>query len=81
MARTRRATGRTVKPFDATTKYLVERDPAAWLTYVGLRPSGPATIVESNVSTVVAEVDKVIRVEGLTPWLVQLEFQSSSDAC
>lgn len=79
MPRQRRSAGRGVKPFDATTKYLLERDPAAWLAYVGLRPSGPVTVVDSDVSTVVAEADKVIRVSGARTWLAHLEFQSGVD--
>jgi predicted transposase YdaD len=36
-------------------------------------------VVDSDVSTVVAEADKVIRVEGPRPWLVHVEFQSGAD--
>jgi predicted transposase YdaD len=80
--RPRRATRtrtRGGKPFDATTKYLLERDPAAWLAYVGVEPTGPAAVVDSDVSTLAADVDKAIRVAGRRPWLVHLEFQSGPD--
>jgi hypothetical protein len=77
--RRRRVAERAVKPFDATTKYLLELDPAAWLACVGLPRSGPVTVVDSDVSTVVAAVDKVIRVDDPTPWLVHVEFQASHD--
>lgn len=70
---------RAVKPFNATTKYLLELDPVAWLRYVRLPGTGPASVMNSDVSTVVAETDKVIRVAGPSPWLAHLELQSSRD--
>ncbi|MGE3912527.1 MAG: hypothetical protein AB7K36_24410 [Chloroflexota bacterium] len=36
--------------------------------------------IESDVGTVLAEVDKVLRVDGPTPWLAHLELQASRDA-
>ena len=75
----RRVGERAVKPFDATTKYLLELDPGAWLRYVGLPRAGPASVVNSDVSTVVAETDKVIRVDEPMPWLAHLELQSGRD--
>jgi hypothetical protein len=61
------------------TRYLLERDPAAWLAYAGLRPDGPAAVVDSDVSTIAAQADKVVRVGAAVPWLAHVEFQSSSD--
>ncbi len=80
MPRRRPASRGNVKPFDATTKFLVERDPNAWLAYAGLRATGPVTIIDSDVSTIAADVDKVVRVDHPTPWLVHLELQASHDA-
>lgn len=68
------------KPFDATTKYLVESNPGAWLAYLGLPASGPASVVNPELSTIAAEADHVLRVEGPSPWLLHLEFQASHDA-
>ncbi|MBA2449598.1 MAG: hypothetical protein H0V51_16380 [Chloroflexi bacterium] len=79
MPRRRRASKRIVKPFDATTKYLLELDPAAWLDYVGLPSAGPMAVVDSDVATITAEADKVIRVDAPTPWLVHIELQASHD--
>jgi hypothetical protein len=67
------------KPFDVTTKQLVEIDPAAWVAYVGLHQD-PARIIDADLSTVAVEADKVIRVEAVRPYLLNLEFQSGYEA-
>ncbi len=66
------------KPFDATTKHLLEAHPSDWLAYVGL-PLAEVVSIESNLSTVTAEADKVFLVKAENPWLVHLEIQSSYD--
>jgi predicted transposase YdaD len=66
------------KPFDAATKYLVERQPADWLEYLGF-PRGPVTVIEADLSTVTAAADRVLQVEEPDPWLLHLELQSSYD--
>ena len=70
---------RDAKPYDATTKYLLESDPAGWLEYVGLGRPPSATIIDADLATVTSEADKVIRAEGPAPWLGHLELQSSRD--
>jgi predicted transposase YdaD len=40
---------------------------------------GPIETIESDVSTVLAEVDKVLRVNGPTPWIAHVEVQASHD--
>jgi predicted transposase YdaD len=67
------------RPFDVATRRLIEDDPAGWLAWIGLPPDGPIQPLETNLSTALAEVDKVLRVEGPTPWLAHLEVQSSHD--
>jgi len=67
------------KPFDATTKDLLEADPVAWLAYLGLHPDGAVEVIDSELSTITAEADKVFRVDGPDPYLVHIEMQSSSD--
>ncbi len=67
------------RPFDTTTRLLIDSDPAAWLRWIGLPVDGPVRPIESDVSTVLAEVDKVLRVDGPSPWLAHLELQSSHD--
>ncbi len=68
------------KPFDATTKYLVETYPADWLTLVGLPLGGPVEAIDANLSTITAEADKVLRVGGPDPWLAHVEFQTGREA-
>lgn len=70
---------RDSKPFDVTTKYLLEADPAGWLEYVGLGRPAATSIIDADLATVTSAADKVIRVEGPTPWLGHLELQSSRD--
>lgn len=66
--------------FDTTTKYLIEAYPADWVAFLGLEPGGAIQVIDANLSTVTAEVDKVVRMDGYPPRLVHLEFQSSYDA-
>jgi predicted transposase YdaD len=65
--------------FDNTTRYLVQAYPADWLSFLGHAPTGEVEVIDSNLSTVSAEADKVVRVGDATPWLVHLEFQTSYD--
>jgi predicted transposase YdaD len=67
------------RPFDITTRLLIDSDPAGWLRWVGLPVDGPVQPVDSEMSTVLAEVDKVLRVGAPSPWLAHLELQSSYD--
>ena len=67
------------RPYDVSPRYLIEGDPRAWLTWVGLPVNGPVQTIDSEVSTVLADVDKVLRVEAPTPWLAHFEFQASRD--
>ena len=67
------------RPFDVTTRQLIDRDPAAWLAWAGLPVDGPVQPLDSEVSTVLAEVDKVLQVDAPTPWLAHLEIQASRD--
>src|SRR5437773_12477591 len=68
------------KEFDATTRHLIEANPRAWLKYIGISSDVPATVIDSDLSTVTAEADKVIRIEDRVPWLVHLEMQANYDA-
>lgn len=64
------------KPFDVTSKDLVERSPREWLEFAGFQVRGPVRIIDSDVSTVAAAADKFILVEELLPWLAHIEFMS-----
>src|SRR4051812_48944764 len=67
------------KPYDASTKYLVEHYLADWLALVPRQTSGPTTTIDSDLSTVTAQADKVLRVNESVPWLLHLELQASWD--
>lgn len=67
------------RPFDISTGFLIELDAPAWLTWLGLPLTGPVRSIESDVATVLAEVDKVLRVDGPVPWLAHVELQTSYD--
>lgn len=67
------------KPFDATTRFLVEQHPDDWRRLLGL-PEGAVSVIDVDLSTVTAEADRVIRVDAPEgPYLLHLEFQSSDD--
>ena len=65
--------------YDATTKYLVETYPQDWLAYVGFSPVGRVSVLDADLSTVTAAVDKVLRIEDPEPAIVHLEFQTTYD--
>jgi predicted transposase YdaD len=68
------------KPYDATAKDLLEADPAGMAALIGVvRPPEKVRLIDSDVSTVSAVTDKVIRIGDDEPWLLHVEFQSSRD--
>jgi predicted transposase YdaD len=67
------------KPYDITMKMLMEQEPVAWLRRFGIEPDGPVSVVESEVSTITSEVDKVFKIDGAEPYLVHIENQTSPD--
>src|SRR5947209_16713626 len=66
--------------YDATVKELVTTYPADWVTLAGRRQHSPVEVIDADISTVSAASDKVLRVLDPTPWLLHIEFQSSTDA-
>jgi hypothetical protein len=67
------------KHYDATLKDLLEADPHAWLEFLRVGADGPIRVVDSDLATVTAAADKVLRIDGTTSRLVHLEFQASHD--
>jgi hypothetical protein len=67
------------KPFDATTRYLLEAHPDAWPRYFGLPSAWPVGVINADLSTITAEADKVLRIGVPEPWLLHVELQSSCD--
>jgi hypothetical protein len=67
------------RPFDVSTRGLIEADPEGWLKWLGLPLNGRVRPVDSDISTVLATVDKVLRVEAASPWLAHVEIQAGHD--
>ena len=69
------------KPFDATMRKLIELEPAAWLRFLRIPVSDPdrVTAIDSNLSTVIAEADKVLWVGDPNPWIEHVELQAGRD--
>ena len=64
---------------DVSTKELVWDDPAAWLERYAIEPRGPVEVIDSDITTLTASADKVLRVGGPEPYLVDLEPHSYHD--
>jgi predicted transposase YdaD len=58
---------------DVSTKELVWDDPAACVQRFAGAPTGPVTVIDSDITTLTASADKVLRVDGPEPYLVNIE--------
>ena len=67
------------KPYDATTKFLLEFNPSGWKPFLGIQSSARVETIDADVSTVSGQADKVLRVLDRIPWLIHLELQASRD--
>ncbi len=68
------------KPYDATSKDLIETDPVGWVAYLGRAVEPWAVrVVDAELSTVTTEADKVIRVDDPYRWFLHIDIQSGSD--
>ena len=67
------------RPYDVSVSYLIELDPEGWLDWLGLPADGPVESIESDVGTVLAEVDKILLVNGPKPWIAHIEIQANRD--
>lgn len=66
-------------PYDAISKGLVEIEPASWPALAG-HAAGAVEVVDADISTVTGASDKVLRVGGKPPWLMDINFQRGPDA-
>src|SRR5947209_2024156 len=85
----RTATSRRIRymphAYDATLKYLVARQPSAWLEFVGLPPAEAELVGEDEIqdlhsgdlSTVSAAADILMRMSG--GGLAHIDFQAGPD--
>lgn len=65
--------------FDVSAKELIWDDPAAWLVRLGIDPAGGVEVVDSDAATLTAAADKVLKVGGESPFLVDLEPHTYHD--
>lgn len=65
---------------DVSAKELIWDRPATWVDQFGTGPPGPVSVVDSEITTLTASADKVLRVDAPTPYLVDLEPHSYHDA-
>ena len=56
-------------------------NPAEWSEYLGQPVADPGRVrlIDSNLSTVTADADRVIRLEDPIPWLRLIEIQAGRD--
>ena len=64
---------------DVSAKELVWDDPAAWVDRFGIGPPGPVSVIDSEITTLTASADKVLKVNGPAPYLLNLEPHSYHD--
>lgn len=67
------------KRYDVSLKELVWEHPVACLERFGIGPPGPVEVIDSDITTLTASADKVIKVGGPEPYLVVIEFQTYHD--
>jgi hypothetical protein len=66
-------------PFDVATKELVWDGPSDWLERFGLKVGGPVELIDTDITTLTAAADKVIKVGGPEQYIVNIELQSYHD--
>jgi predicted transposase YdaD len=66
------------RPFDTSLKELIELDPLGWARFFSPLPVESAQLIDSDLATLLAMADKVLRVQtpGLE-YLMQVELQAS----
>jgi predicted transposase YdaD len=67
------------KRFDAALKELITRHPYDWARQVGLPEDVRLSVADSELSTVTAAADRIIRVEAPHPCLLDIELMASHD--
>lgn len=70
---------RLSKPFDATTRELLETFPKDWLRVLLRLDVQHVSVLDSDLSTITSEADKVLRIDDQVPWLIHFELQSGTD--
>ena len=60
-------TAPVAQPFDITLKHFLESHPADCLRLVGLPTAAPIDVIDADLSTVIAEADKVFWIKDRLP--------------
>jgi hypothetical protein len=63
-------------PFDVVTKELVWDGPTSWLERLGARVDGPVELIDTDITTLTATAENVIKINGPEPYLVNIELHS-----
>ncbi len=66
------------KPYDVTTKMLIEFAPEDWLRLIGIE-NAVVEIIDADVSILIGDGDKAMKVSSPEEIIAQLEIQSSYD--
>ncbi len=61
---------------DVSAKELVLDEPAAWADRFGIGLPGPVSVIDSEITTLTAFADKVLKIAGPAPYLLDLEPHS-----
>lgn len=67
------------KPYDASTKFLIENFYRDWLALSPFPEVRQGELIDADLSTVTAAADKVIKVPRPEPWIFHFEMQASRD--
>lgn len=66
-------------PYDASMKYLIQTRLADWMPLSGRTTTARVEIIDSDLATVTAAADRVLRIHEDPAWILHLEPQSSRD--
>ena len=67
------------KPYDVGVRVLIEQYLPDWLALTPRKAQGAVRVIDSDLSTVSAEADKLLYIEDLQPWILHLEPQANWD--
>ncbi len=67
------------KPFDAGVRVLIDQYLPDWLTISSRSSRGTVRVIDSDLSTITAEADKLLFVDDPRPWILHLEPQANWD--
>ena len=67
------------KPFDAGVRVLIEQYLPDWMAVAPRKAKGAVRVIDSDLSTITAEADKLLYVEDPQPWILHLEPQANWD--